>query len=149
MFNNFILESRPKILFGKQQIVNLEKLLTNYNNILLVYGQNSIKKNGLYSEIIEILKFKNTYELEGITPNPKLSDVYKGIKICKNENIDFILAIGGGSVIDATKAISLGAKSTLDIWDIIINKRAVEGSLDFGTITTMIATGSEIQTISE
>ncbi len=147
MFSNFELQTRPKILFGKEQIKNLSNELENYQNILLVYGKSSIKENGLYNIIIDQLKNKNIFELEGITPNPRLSSVQKGIQICKEHKIDFILAVGGGSVIDAAKAISIGAKSKSDIWDIITKKAEVNDKIDLGTVITMVATGSETNDI--
>jgi alcohol dehydrogenase YqhD (iron-dependent ADH family) len=84
------------------------------------------------------------YELSGVEPNPRLTTVYKGIEICKRENIEFLLAVGGGSVIDATKAIAAGAVFDGDVWDIIKKKAAATGALPFGTVLTLAATGSEM-----
>ncbi|MFV0288841.1 MAG: iron-containing alcohol dehydrogenase [Mycoplasmatales bacterium] len=145
--NNFILENRPKIFFGKNQIQNLEKEVLLYKNILLVYGQGSIKKNGIYSEVKNQLINKNIIDLPGITPNPRITDVKKGIKLCQEHDVDFILAIGGGSVIDCAKAIALGACHEENIWDIIVKKCEVNKALPLGTIPTMIATGSETNDI--
>ena len=91
---------------------------------MLVYGGGSIKKNGLYDQVLTLLKELNVniHELAGVEPNPRLSTVRKGIEICRNENIDFMLAVGGGSVIDCTKAIAAGAEYEGDVWD-IINKK--------------------------
>lgn len=145
--NNFILENRPKIFFGKNQIQNLEKEVLLYKNILLVYGQGSIKKNSIYSEVKNQLINKNIIDLPGITPNPRITDVKKGIKLCQEHDVDFILAIGGGSVIDCAKAIALGACHEENIWDIIVKKCEVNKALPLGTIPTMIATGSETNDI--
>jgi hypothetical protein len=116
---NFINQCPTKLLFGEGQLENLaNEILPFGNHILLVYGQKSCKETGLYDRIVKILKSAaiDWIELGGVTPNPKLSLVHQGIEICKNEKIDFILAVGGGSVIDASKAIAAGAKVDYDIW---------------------------------
>ena len=89
--------------------------------ILVVYGGGSIKRNGVYDRVMTELKKidANVFELSGVEPNPRLTTVRKGVEICKTEGIDFILAVGGGSVIDCTKAISAGAKYEGDAWDLI------------------------------
>ena len=145
---NFKFYNPTKIFFGKNSIVNLEEQLSDeFNNILIVYGGGSIKKNGLYDSVVDILKKmkKNFWELEGVTPNPRLSKVYEGIDICKKNNIDLILAVGGGSVIDCSKAIALGAKSNEDIWENYYKQKNECGEvLSIGTILTISATGSEM-----
>ncbi|MFB0565536.1 MAG: iron-containing alcohol dehydrogenase [Candidatus Aminicenantaceae bacterium] len=133
-----------EILFGKDQINNLESKINNYNRILFAWGGGSIKKNNIYDKVIEALKDKTYFELAGIKPNPRLSSVKKGIKICKKNNVDFILAVGGGSVIDSCKAIAAGVYYPGDIWDIFMRKATVEKALPIGTILTLAATASEM-----
>lgn len=144
--NNFIFYNPTKIFFGKGSISNLSTEIDLYKNILVTYGGSSIKKNGIYDEAISILKSKekNVYELSGITPNPRLDKVYEGIKICKDNNIDFILAIGGGSVIDCSKAIAMGAETDIDVWDFYTKKETPKKTLPLGVILTISATGSEM-----
>jgi len=145
--NTFIFKNPVELIFGKDTVSKLADKVKLYgNNVLLVYGGGSIKSNGLYGQVIGILKEaeKNVFELNGVEPNPRLTTVHKGVEICKEENIDFILAVGGGSVIDCTKAIAVGAKFDGDMWDIITKKAAPTDALPFGTILTLAATGSEM-----
>jgi alcohol dehydrogenase YqhD (iron-dependent ADH family) len=118
--------------------------------VLLVYGKASIKKNGLYDHVISILNEMNVtvFEISGVEPNPKMSTVRSGIEICKKEEIQFLLAVGGGSVIDCTKAIAAGAKYNGDAWDLVTRKAKVLEALPFGTILTIAGTGSEMNSSS-
>ncbi|GAE30341.1 iron-containing alcohol dehydrogenase [Halalkalibacter hemicellulosilyticus] len=143
----FIFHNPTKLIFGKNQNKQLAEQVNRYGKrILLVYGGGSIKKNGLYDFVISELTSvgADVTELAGVEPNPRLSTVQKGIEICKKEQIEFILAVGGGSVIDATKAIAVGAKLDGDIWAVIKKKAQPTGALPFGTILTLAATGSEM-----
>jgi alcohol dehydrogenase YqhD (iron-dependent ADH family) len=133
-----------EILFGKDQINNLESKIEDYNRILFAWGGGSIKKNGIYEKVIDALKNKAYFELSGIRPNPRLSSVRKGIKICEENNVDFILAVGGGSVIDCSKAIAAGVYYKDDVWDLFMRKATVEKALPIGTILTLAATASEM-----
>ncbi|MCY1117773.1 iron-containing alcohol dehydrogenase [Bacillus safensis] len=144
---NFIYYNPTKLMFGKGQLEGLKSELARYGKrVLLVYGGGSIKKNGLYDNVISALNEADAevYELSGVEPNPRLTTVKKGINICKNENIDFLLAVGGGSVIDCTKAIAAGAEYDGDVWDIISKKITAQKALPFGTVLTLAATGSEM-----
>lgn len=146
--NRFDFYNPVKIYFGEGSICNLKKELESRGrNILLTYGMGSIKKNGIYDEVIKILNEtgKNVYELGSITPNPRADKVYEGIRICKDYNIDFMLAVGGGSVIDCTKAISAGSKTDKDFWEeYFVNYRPLTDATPFGTVLTIAATGSEM-----
>jgi len=133
-----------EIIFGKDQINNLESRIKNYNRILFAWGGGSIKKNNIYEKVTNALKDKTYFELSGIKPNPRLSSVKKGIMICKENNVDFILAVGGGSVIDCSKAIAAGIYYPGDVWDLFMRKAAVEKALPIGTILTLAATASEM-----
>lgn len=144
---NFTYHNPTKLIFGKDQLNVLPEELKKYGkNILLVYGGGSIKRNGLYDKVISLLNDAEAsiFELAGVEPNPRLSTVRKGIEICQNEKIDFLLAVGGGSVIDCTKAIAAGAAYDGDVWDIINKKVTATKALPFGTVLTLAATGSEM-----
>lgn len=144
---NFMYHNPTKLIFGKDQLNVLPKELKNYGkNVLLVYGGGSIKRNSLYDKVISLLNDAEAsiFELAGVEPNPRLSTVRKGIEICQNEKIDFMLAVGGGSVIDCTKAIAAGAVYDGDVWDIINKKVTATKALPFGTVLTLAATGSEM-----
>ncbi|WP_078414158.1 iron-containing alcohol dehydrogenase [Priestia abyssalis] len=145
--NSFTFYNPTKLIFGKGELQQLEQELIHYGKkVLLVYGGGSIKRNGLYDQVINILgkTGAQVFELPGVEPNPRLSTVHKGVEICKNENIDFLLAVGGGSVIDCTKAVAAGAKYDGDVWDIVTKKAEATDALPFGTVLTLAATGSEM-----
>lgn len=144
---NFSYQNPTKLIFGRGQIEELRNELPKYGSkVLLVYGGGSIKRNGLYEEVKTILASLSAevYELSGVEPNPRLSTVQKGIDMSRENSVDFILAVGGGSVLDCVKAIAVGVPYERNVWDIIEgNAKAVE-ALPFGAILTLAATGSEM-----
>jgi len=144
---NFIYNSPTKIIFGKSEIKKLEKELldNNVSKLLLVYGLSSIKKNGIYDDIMKICTKLNIEVIEesGVRPNPEMDSVNSGVRKVKDHNIDFILAAGGGSVIDCAKAIGFGYEYDGDIWDIYLRKSDATSSLPIGVIITLAATGTE------
>lgn len=145
--NNFTFLNPTKLIFGKDELVQLKTEIPQYGNkILLVYGGGSIKRSGLYNQVITFLEEigAETFELAGVEPNPRLSTVRKGVDICKKEGIEFLLAVGGGSVIDCTKAIAAGAKYNGDAWDLVTKNATATDALPFGTVLTLAATGSEM-----
>lgn len=146
--NNFIYEIPTKIYFGENQLQgNLSKEIKKYGaKVLLVYGGESIKKIGLYEEIINELKSSEieVYELSGIEPNPRHTKINEAAQICKEKDIDVVLAVGGGSVIDSCKLICAGKYYDGDVWDLIIKKSKIEKALPLITILTLSATGSEM-----
>lgn len=143
--NQFMYWNPVKWIFGKDTTVQLRDNIAPFGeNILLVYGGGSIKKSGLYDEVIEQLDGFNITELSGVEPNPRLSTVKRGAELCRANDVSFILAVGGGSVIDCTKAIAAAAKFEGDPWDFITRKATVEEALPFGTILTHAATASEM-----
>jgi len=147
--DNFIFQNPTKIIFGKDAENDVGKETSKYSKkILLHYGGGSIKKTGLYYKVIQSLKKENIeyIELSGVKPNPRLSLVREGIKICRDNDINFILAIGGGSVIDSSKAIAFGVPYDGDVWDLFLGKAIVEKALPLGTILTIPAAGSESST---
>ena len=144
--NNYDLYLPTHIIFGKDRISELHEVLSSFGkNVLLTYGGGSIKKIGLYDKVIAELKTagKNVFELNGIEPNPKISSVREGVKICKNEHIDVILAVGGGSVIDCSKNIAAGAYYDGDPWDLVLDSSKVGRAVPIVTVLTLSATGSE------
>jgi hypothetical protein len=147
VLNNFIFQNPTKLIFGKGQLDVLQEEVEKYGKkVLLVYGGGSIKKNGIYDKIMEKLNEINAevVELPGVEPNPRISTVRKGVEICKKEGVEFLLAVGGGSTIDCTKAIAAGAKTDVDMWDIVTKKAQATDALPFGTVLTIAATGSEM-----
>ena len=143
--NNFNFCVPTDIRFGKGQIEGLPEELEKYGKkILLVYGGGSIKRTGLYDKLMELLKAFEIFELPGIEPNPKLSSGRKGTEICKKESIDVILAVGGGSCIDASKHIACSAWYDGDPWDLVLDRSKVTKALPIAVVLTISATGSEM-----
>ncbi|WP_422660241.1 iron-containing alcohol dehydrogenase [Paenibacillus sp. EC2-1] len=136
-----------KLIFGKGKLSSLKTEVPNYGQkVLLVYGGGSIKRSGLYEQVMSLLDEigVEVIELSGVEPNPRLSTVHKGVELCREHNIDLILAVGGGSVLDCSKAIAVGAKYEGDMWDFVERKAVPQAALPLGTVLTMAATGSEM-----
>lgn len=149
--NNFIFEVPSKIYFGENQIENLGKELRKYGKrVLLTYGGGSIKGSGLYDRVLEEIKKADleVFELSGIEPNPRITSVSQGADICKKEDIDILLAVGGGSVIDCTKLIGVAKYYDGDPWDLIVKDISVDKCLPIITVLTLSATGSEMNSSS-
>lgn len=147
--NNFVYDIPTKIYFGENQLGNLGKELSKFGKkVLLTYGGGTIKKIGLYDKVVKEIKDAGLelFELPGIEPNPRIESVRKGIEICKKEKIDVLLAVGGGSTIDATKFMASGACVEHDPWDFFVNNAPIEKALPLVTILTLSATGSEMDT---
>ena len=146
---NFIYYTPTKIFFGKGEEKNIGKIIKDYNvhKILIVFGSGSVKKSGLLQKVEESLKEEGLEYLEfgGVIPNPELSLAYKGIELGKKEGVDFVLAVGGGSVIDTAKGIANGiANPNDDIWDYHLKKKKPSKTLKKGAILTLSAAGSEM-----
>jgi NADP-dependent alcohol dehydrogenase len=141
--NNFSFHNPTKIVFGEGQIAALANLLPKDARILLTYGGGSIKKNGVYQQVIKALEGKTFFEFSGIEPNPHYETVLKAIEFAKQNNITFLLAVGGGSVIDATKLIAAAVNFDGEPWDILAKRAAVNSALPIGCILTLPATGTE------
>ncbi|ARQ06452.1 Alcohol dehydrogenase YqhD, Fe-dependent ADH family [Macrococcoides canis] len=145
--NQFTFYNPVKLVFGKEsleQLNDMVKAYSNGNKVLLTYGGGSIKKTGLYDKVMEKLSDFEVFELAGIEPNPRVETVRKGVEIVKENAIDFIVAVGGGSVIDGTKLIAAASKYDGDAWDIVTRKAEVKDAVPFGTVLTLSATGSEM-----
>ena len=134
-----------RLIFGRDAIAKLPEVMTQFGKkILLTYGGGSIKKIGLYQKVLEMLKGYDIVELPGIQPNPKYDpSVLDGVRLCKEHNVDVILSVGGGSVLDCSKAIAAGAKYDGDPWDLISYKVKAKAALPIVDILTLAATGSE------
>ncbi|KQO15813.1 iron-containing alcohol dehydrogenase [Paenibacillus sp. Leaf72] len=144
---DFELYNPTKLIFGAGKVQQLGELVKPYGTkVLLVYGGGSIKRSGLYDEVISQLNSigATVHELSGVEPNPRLTTINKGIDICRSEKIEFVLAVGGGSVLDASKAIAAGALYDGDVWDFTIRKAVIQEALPIGTVLTLAATGSEM-----
>ena len=144
---NFEFYNPVRICFGKGEIAKLSKLVPKSANILLTYGGGSIKKNGVYDQVIAALKGYNIIEFSGIEANPHYETLMKGVELVKTNKIDFLLAVGGGSVLDGTKFIAAAALwEGSDPWDILSrrNEVRVEKALPIGAVLTLPATGSEM-----
>jgi alcohol dehydrogenase YqhD (iron-dependent ADH family) len=148
--NNFVYNIPTKVYFGENQLSHLGEELKKFGNrVLLTYGGGSIKKTGLYDKVMEEMKKSGleVFELSGIEPNPRIDSVRKGAQMCKEHNIDVLLAVGGGSTIDATKFMAAGACVDHDPWDFFNEKKApINKALPIVTILTLSATGSEMDT---
>lgn len=142
---NFNYCTPTRLIFGEGVIKDLPKVMSHYGKkILITYGGGSIKKIGLYDKVLELLKGYEIYELPNIMPNPKYNpSVLDGVKMCKEHNIDVILSVGGGSVLDCSKAIAGGAKYDGEPWDLITYKAETKDALPIVDIITLAATGSE------
>lgn len=133
------------ILFGKGQIEHLPELVKQFGNkVLLTYGGGSVKRMGLYDTVKNLLADCEVYELSGIAPNPKLESVETGAQLCKAHGIEVVLAAGGGSVIDCSKAVAASAKYDGEPWNLITGKAPINDALPLIAIPTMSATGSEM-----
>lgn len=145
--NQFLYDIPVKVYFGENQLSHLGEELSRYGRrVLLTYGGGSIKKSGLYETVVsEIKKAGLTlFELSGIEPNPRVDSVREGAEICKKEKIDVLLAVGGGSTIDAAKFMAAGACVDFDPWDFFSKRAPIEKALPLLTILTLSATGSEM-----
>ena len=146
---NFEFQNPTKILFGRgtEEKVGAE-VATYSKKVLLHYGGGSIKVSGLYDRVIASLEAAGItwVELGGVKPNPRLSLVHEGVKLCKEHDLGLILAVGGGSVIDSAKAIAMGAMIEGDVWDFYLGKGAPVDALPIGTVLTIPAAGSEAST---
>lgn len=142
--DNFEFYNPVKIVFGKNRIGELENLIPKNNNVLLIYGGGSIFRNGVYEKVKQALQKHNVKEFGGVEPNPTHEISMKAVELIKKEKIDFLLAVGGGSVIDATKYMAVAACFNGDPWNIFVKGAEIKEALPLGTILTLPATGTEM-----
>lgn len=143
--NNFEFYCPTRMVFGKNTISKLSDLIEKNQKVMVIYGGGSIKKNGVYQQVMDALKGHSVVEFSGIEPNPKYETCMEAVKKIKEENVDFLLAVGGGSVLDATKFISCSAKyKGAEPWDILAKAAPVDEAMPLGSVMTLPATGSEM-----
>lgn len=140
---NFIFQNPTQLVFGRGQISKLDELIPADVNLMITYGGGSVKRNGVYEQVKEALKGRKFIEFWGIEPNPHVETLRKAIEIGKNEGVNYLLAVGGGSVLDGTKLIAAGIISDNDAWDIVL-KGFAENQIPFASVMTVPATGSEM-----
>ena len=145
---DFVYYAPTKVFFGKGAHKDIGKNVSDYgfDNIMLQYGKGSVKKTGLLDEVISSLSQYgiNVVEMGGVEPNPKVSFVREAVKVAKENKVQMILAVGGGSVLDSSKSTAAGALSDCDVWDFFEGKAKVENALPVGCILTLAAAGSEM-----
>lgn len=142
---NFRFHAPTKILFGHNQVEQLPELIRPYGKtVLLAYGGGSIKRNGIYDQVINVLKDFIVIDFGNIEPNPRLTTVERGIKLCKDNKVDLILAVGGGSVIDCSKVVAAGYYYDGDTWDIVADSSKITNALPLFSVLTLAGTGSEM-----
>ena len=145
--NDFVYYSPTRIFFGKGKAESIGKEILKYGDkVLLLYGKGSILKNGVYDDVVSSLShFKIPFiELSGVRANPGIESVREGVHLCREHKLNFILAVGGGSVIDCAKAIAAGFYYEGDPWDFFISRAKVNEALPIGSVLTLAATGSEM-----
>jgi len=142
--NNFEFRCPTKVIFGKNSIDKLKNEIDKDKRILVTYGGGSIRKNGVYKKVMEALDGRTFFEFGGIEPNPKFETLMKAVEMVKKENIDFLLAVGGGSVLDGTKFIAAASKFEGDPWEILSKGAEIKDAIPLADIITLPATGSEM-----
>jgi NADP-dependent alcohol dehydrogenase len=142
--NNFEFQNPTRLIFGKGQIARLSQELPRDKKILVTFGGGSVKANGVYDKVMEALKGFDYIEFWGIEPNPKVETLRKAVKLCKEQGVGFILAVGGGSVLDGTKLIAAAACVENDAWELVRDASLAKGALPFASVMTLPATGSEM-----
>ncbi|MCR9986697.1 iron-containing alcohol dehydrogenase [Vibrio antiquarius] len=140
---NFSYVNPTKIFFGQKQIAAIKEAIPSDQKVLVVYGGGSIKKNGVYDQVSEALEGHEWLEFSGVEPNPTKETLDKAVAMVKEHGVDFILAVGGGSVIDGSKYVAAASKYDGDGWDIMIGKHQVTEATPLAAILTLPATGSE------
>ena len=140
---NFSYQNPTRIVFGKDQLSQLRKLIPTGAKVLLTYGGGSIKHNGVYQQVIDALKGFDWQEFSGIEPNPSFETLMRAADVVRREKIDFLLAVGGGSVIDGTKFIAAAAVFEGDAWDILAKGAKITTAVPLGCVLTLPATGTE------
>jgi len=142
--NNFIFQNTTKLIFGKGSIASLATEVPANSKVLLTFGGGSVQKNGVYDQVKEALKGHNTIEFWGIEPNPTVETLSEAIALAKQESCDFILAVGGGSVVDGSKLIAAGALYDGNAWDLVKKPSLYNAALPMAAVITLPATGSEM-----
>ncbi|MDX1678257.1 iron-containing alcohol dehydrogenase, partial [Arsukibacterium sp.] len=140
---NFSYQNPTRIVFGKDQLRRLAKLIPAGSKILMLYGGGSIKQNGVYDQVVSALVGFDWQEFGGIEPNPSFETLMKAADLVREQKIDFLLPVGGGSVIDGAKFVAAAAVYPGDAWDILAHRGKVEQAVALGCVLTLPATGTE------
>ncbi len=141
---NFTFQNTTKLIFGKGTIARLAGEIPEGARLMITFGGGSVKKNGVYDQVVKALAGRDFIEFWGIEPNPRVETLRKAIALGKEKNVDFLLAVGGGSVADGTKLIASGIRNATDAWEIVLNENKLGEILPFATVMTLPATGSEM-----
>lgn len=141
---NFVFQNPVKLIFGKGTIARIEREIPAGRKIMVTFGGGSVKSNGVYDQVVAALKGRDYIEFWGIEPNPKIETLRKAVDICKNEGVDFLLAVGGGSVLDGTKLIAAAVKYPGDAWDLVMDNSLIGEIVPFADVMTLPATASEM-----
>lgn len=142
--NNFMFQNPTRLVFGKGEIAQLATLIPVEKKVMLTFGGGSVKRNGVYEQVIAALKDHNYIEFWGIEPNPEVETIRKAVALGIENGIDFILAVGGGSVLDGTKLIASAiANPEIDPWEIVLNRK-IDTAVPYASVMTLPATGSEM-----
>lgn len=142
--NNFTFQNPTKLIFGRDTILKLTKEIPSDKKIMITFGGGSVKQNGVYDQVISALKGHSFIEFWGIEPNPTVETLREAIQLGKDNNIDFLLAVGGGSVLDGTKLISAGIPFSGDPWELVLNPIRIQQMIPHAAVLTLPATGSEM-----
>jgi len=141
---NFTFQNPVKIIFGKGEIAKVAEEIPKDKRILMTYGGGSIKANGVYDQVMAALSEHTVFEFGGIEPNPEYETLMKAVEMARENNVDYLLSVGGGSIIDGTKFIAAAIPFKGDEWKILSEKAPVESAIPFGVVLTLPATGSEM-----
>ncbi|CAM4092252.1 MULTISPECIES: iron-containing alcohol dehydrogenase [Vibrio] len=139
----FSYSNPTNIYFGQSQIAAITRAIPSDSKVLVIYGGGSIKKNGVYDQVANALSDHQWQEFSGVEPNPSVETLNKAVEIAKKDNITYLLAVGGGSVIDGTKYVAAASHYEGDGWDILTGKHKVKSAIPLGAVLTLPATGSE------
>lgn len=142
--NNFEFQNCTRLVFGRGTISRLAGLIPEGKRVMLTFGGGSVRRNGVYEQVTEALKGRDFVEFWGIEPNPTVETLRRAVALGKEKGVDFLLAVGGGSVIDGSKLIACALKSDRDAWDLVLSGRRPEDAVPLGTVLTLPATGSEM-----
>lgn len=145
---NFEFYNPVKVIFGKGQIKEIKNNIPTDQKVLIVYGGGSIKKNGIYDQVMSALSDHKVFEFGGVQANPQYDTLMQAVEVARKENIDFILGVGGGSVVDGVKFISAAIDFDGDPWDILAKRASFQKATPFGAVLTLAATGSEMNCFS-
>lgn len=142
--NNFVFRNPTKLIFGKGTIARLAKEVPAGKKIMVTFGGGSVKKNGVYEQVVKALAGREIIEFWGIEPNPKIETLRRATEICRREGVGFLLSVGGGSVLDGTKLVAAAVPYGGDPWDLVLNGGLIKDILPFGDVMTLPATASEM-----